>query len=184
MGCGCGKKNGAAAPLMPDTDQLVDPLQWGPILWRYLHCLSEKVGTSGNKILDTDQANYMETLINMLPVIIPCLDCQAHAATYLAANPLPMLRGLYGSELQSTVRNWVFLFHNAVRVQKNQPILIPTVEICAESYAGCTLPKCDYTSFIQSVAAAVRKGWVKIENWRKWYSNSERLRIIAGNVVL
>jgi len=184
MGCGCGKKNGAAAPLMPDTDQLVDPTQWGPILWKYLHCLAEKIGTTGNKILDTDQANYMETLITMLPIVIPCLECQGHTATYIAANPLPTLRGLYGDTLRVTVRTWLFLFHNAVRQQKGQPILIDTADICATTYANCSLPKCEYTSFIQSVAASVRKGWVKIENWRKWYSNSEKLRIIAGNVVL
>ena len=43
---------------------------------------------------------------------------------------------------------------------------------------------CRQTNFIQSVAAAVRQGWVRIEHWRKWYSNSERLRIISGNVVI
>ena len=38
--------------------------------------------------------------------------------------------------------------------------------------------------FIQSVAFAVRQGWVRVDNWRKWYSNSERLRILVGNIVI
>ena len=167
-----------------DTEQLVDPTQWGPILWKYLHCLAEKIGSTNNKIVDTDQANYMETLLSMLPLILPCLTCQTHAATYIAANPLPALRGLYGSTLQQTTRLWLFLFHNAVRASKGQPILVETVEQCIAVYANCSVPKCEYTSFIQSVAAAVRKGWVKMEHWRKWYSNSERLRIIGGNIVI
>ena len=183
MGCGCGAKKGAAAPVL-QTDQLLEPTEWGPILWKYLHCMAERIGSSGNKIIDTDQANYTETLITMLPLMIPCMECQAHAATYLAANPLPTLNGLYGEELRQVTRAWLFAFHNAVRTSKQQPILIATIEECQVAYASVTVPKCEYTAFIQSVAAAVRQGWVKIANWRKWYSNSERIRIITGNIIV
>lgn len=182
MGCGCGKK-GAPPPLM-QQEQLLAPTEWGPILWKYLHCLAEKIGTSGNTVIDTDQANYMETLVTMLPLIIPCTECQGHAAAYLAAHPLPTLKGLYGATLTITVRMWLFEFHNAVRTQKGQPILIETVEGCAALYAGCLVQKCEYMAFIQSVAAAVRQGWVRIENWKKWYSYSERLRILSGNLIV
>jgi len=184
MACGCGKKKGAsAANVGPDAEQLVDPIHWGPILWKYLHCLAEKIGTSSNKIIDTDQANYMETMLTMIPLILPCLECQAHATTYVAANPIPVLRGLYGAALQETVRTWLFLFHTAVRASKVQPILVNTIHDCMALYAGCMVPKCEYTSFVQSVATAVRKGWVRIDNWKKWYSYSERLRLITGNIV-
>jgi hypothetical protein len=181
MGCNCAKKNGAVAQAMgPSVAQLLDPVEWGPILWKYLHCLAEKLGTTNNKIVDTDQANYMSTLITMLPLILPCTECQGHAAAYLAANPLPVLQGLYGTTLQTTVRTWIFLFHQEVRQTKGQPTMINTVEECAALYAGCAVPKCEYTSFVQSIAAAVRQGLVKLADWKKWYSNSERLRILAG----
>ena len=183
MGCGCGKKPGVAAPVL-QSDQLLSPTEWGPILWKYLHCIAERIGGTGNTIIDTDQANYTETLLTMLPQIIPCTECQAHAVTYLAANPLPTLKGLYGNQLRQVVRQWVFTFHNTVRIIKGQSIMISTVEECQEAYANVTVPKCEYTAFIQSVAAAVRQGWVRIEHWRKWYSNSERIRIITGNVIM
>ena len=184
MGCGCGKRNGSVAAPVLQSDQLLAPTEWGPILWKYLHCIAERIGASGNKIIDTDQANYTDTLLTMLPLIIPCTECQAHAATYLAANPLPPLMGLYGTDLQQTVRTWLFTFHNAVRALKGQPIVITTVEECKAAYVNASVAKCEYTTFIQSVAAAVRQGWVRIENWRKWYSNSERIRIITGNIIL
>jgi hypothetical protein len=183
MGCGCGKKGGAPPPLM-QQEQLLAPTEWGPILWKYLHCLAEKIGTSGNTVIDTDQANYMETLINTLPLIIPCTECQGHAAAYVAAHPLPTLKGLYGATLTIAVRTWLFEFHNAVRVQKGQPLLVLTVDECVLVYGICVVQKCEYTAFIQSVAAAVRQGWVRIENWKKWYSNSERLRILSGNLIV
>ena len=181
MGCNCGgKKNNAGQPALFSIEQLLNPTEWGPILWKYLHCLAEKLGATNNKIIDTDQAQYTETLITMLPLILPCQECQAHCAAYIAANPLPVLRGLYGSALQTTVRTWLFQFHNYVRVTKDTQIIVATVEDCATLYTGCVLPRCEYTSFIQSVAAGVRKGWVKMPDWKKWYSNSERLRILAG----
>jgi hypothetical protein len=188
MPCGCGRKNtsGSVSSYFMDreTNQVIDPPEWGPILWKYLHCLAEKIGTSGNTIVDTDQANFMETLITMLPLIIPCTECQAHASSYLSSNPLPSLKGLYNGALQYTVRNWLFLFHNSVRQHLQQPILIHTVEECSALYAGCVVAKCEYTSFTQRVAAAVRQGWVRMDHWRKWYSNSERMRILSGNIVL
>jgi hypothetical protein len=161
-----------------------DPTEWGPIVWKYLHCLTEKIGHSGNQIVDTDQANYMEILITMLPLILPCTECQAHAASYLESHPLPSLKGLYNGELQQTIRVWLFEFHNAVRNSKGQPILVQSVEDCIDLYSGCIIARCEYTNFVERVSAAVRQGWVRMEHWRKWYSHSERMRIISGNIVI
>jgi Erv1 / Alr family len=182
MPCGCGKKKSGTVHFMgkegpPDSED------WGPILWKYLHCLAEKLGISGNQIIDTDQANHMENILHNLHLILPCTDCQAHAVQYISTNPLPTLRGLVGPTLQTTVRNWLFQFHNSVRSQKGQPILLHSVDECTAQYADCFVPNCEYTLFVQSVAYAVRQGWVRIDNWRKWYSHSERLRIICGNMV-
>jgi len=184
MSCGCGRRGPASPAQLIPQEQLLAPTEWGPILWRYLHCIAEKIGTSGNKVIDTDQANYTETLLTMLPQILPCTECQAHAAAYLAGNPLPTLKGLYGSDLQAMTRSWLFAFHNAVRASKQQPIMISSIEECQATYVGCAIPKCSYTAFIQSVAAAVRQGWVRIEHWRKWYSNSEKIRLITGNIIV
>jgi len=185
MGCGCGKKRTDSVHFMSGTSSdTPDSEEWGPIVWKYLHCLTEKIGYSGNKIVDTDQANYIEALITSLYLIIPCPECQAHATTYIIHTPLPILKGLYGETLRSTLRNWLYNFHNHVRATKGQPVLLNSVDDCVVQYANCFIPKCEYTLFIQNVAYAVRQGWVRVDNWRKWYSNSERLRIITGNVVI
>ena len=125
-----------------------------------------------------------ETLIGTLHQIIPCPECQAHAAAYIAGNPLPSLRNLRGEELRNTVRNWLFNFHNQVRNIKGQPIIISTPEACREQYQGCFVPKCEYTLFVQNVAYAARQNWVRVDTWRKWYSTSEKMRILIGNIVM
>jgi hypothetical protein len=168
----------------PEMEQLLSTDQWGPILWKYLHCIAERIGQSGNTIVDTDQANYMEVLLTMLPQILPCKSCQEHSLAYQEYSPIPPLRGMYGATLRETVRNWLFAFHNHVRSQNQQPIQMYTIEECIAFYSNCTISRQDYGSFIQSVAAAVRKGWVRMEQWKKWYSHSERIRVLCGNLVL
>jgi len=172
MPCNCKKTN----TVLQDT---TDPLQWGPILWKYLHSLAEHLGFSGNSIVDTDQANYMETVMTTLHSIIPCKECQAHTASYIAANPF-QIKGLQGEILRTTARDWLFQFHNNVRIMKNQ------TPMTMEEYVllSMSISKSDYAFFVQTVASSIRQGVVRIDNWRKWYSNSERLRIIAGNVVI
>lgn len=186
MPCGCGKKNtgGTVHFMGREGNQIADPVEWGPILWKYLHCMTNKIGTSGNKIVDADQANHMELLLTTLHLILPCTECQAHASAYIAANPLSSLKGLSGPEIKVQVRNWLFSFHNAVRSQKGQPILLNSPDECEAVYNGCFVPKCEHTLFVQSVAFAVRQGWVRIDNWRKWYTHSERMRVLVGNIVL
>ena len=185
MPCGCGKKNTGTVHFMgQQSTDTPDPAEWGPIVWKYLHCLTEKVGFSGNPIADADQANYMETLINTLHLVIPCPECQAHASAYIGGNPLPSLKGLQGEQLRNTLRTWLWAFHNQVRSSKGQPVMINSPGECAGHYAGCFVPKCEYTLFVQNVAYAVRQGWVRVDNWRKWYSTSEKVRIITGNAVV
>ena len=183
MPCGCGKKTDTVHFMGQPNSDVPNPEEWGPILWKYLHCLTEKIGFSGNTIVDTDQANYMETLLTTLHLVLPCPECQAHATSYIGSNPIPSLRGLYGEQLRNTVRNWLFMFHNHVRNTKGQPIILNSSDECAGHYAGCFVPKCEYTLFVQNVAYAVRQNWVRVDNWRRWYSNSERMRIISGNIV-
>lgn len=161
----------------------IDSVDWGPILWKYLHCLSENIGISGNSIVDTDQANYMETLITTLHLILPCKECQGHTASYIALTPFHV-KGMHGDTLRNTVRGWLFMFHNHVRTIKGQPIEINTLEEYSAIYRGNVISKSEYAFIVQSVASAVRQGFVRIDHWRKWYSNSERLRIISGNVVI
>jgi hypothetical protein len=186
MSCGCGKKKtgGTVHFMGRDSNAISNPMEWGPILWKYLHCLSEKCGLGNNKVTDADQANCMETLLGTLPLVLPCTESQAHAASYLANHPLPSLKELRGEVLRSTVREWLFTFHNHVRISKQQPIIIETLEQCAANYNNCFVPKCEYSFFVQSVAYAVRQGWVRIDHWRKWYSTSEKARLILGNIVI
>jgi hypothetical protein len=184
MGCGCGKKSGSSVYFMGKNGQMsASPEEWGPILWKILHCLSESIGNTGNSIIDTDQANYTEFILQHLPSIIPCKECQEHAHSYISNNPVPVLKGMYGQTLKNTIRSWLLHFHNAVRTRKDQEITVLTLEEYQPLYSNCSVPQCEFVMLSQSVAYAIRQGWVKVDAWRKWYNFLDRLRVLSGNFI-
>jgi hypothetical protein len=184
MGCGCNKKKGTSYHIGQNTNEQGNPEKWGPILWKYLHCAAEKIGTTGNPNVDTDQARLFEYMLKNLADVIPCTECQAHCKEYITANPVPTLVGLLGDNLKNAARTWLFTFHNAVRARKGQSILIINENDCKQYYANCFVPRMEYNIFAENVIYAVRQGWVKIDNWRKWYINSEKLRVMLGSLVV
>ncbi len=123
-------------------------------------------------------------IIGTTELTLSCQTCQTHAAAYLEQTPAPILRELYGVALQQAARSWLFYFHNYVRAMNQQPVMISSVDDCAVMYSICTVSRRDYIAFMQTATAAIRQGWVRIENWRKWYSYSECIRILSGNMVI
>ena len=185
MPCACGKrKNGTTdAAIEREANQLLLPTQWGPIMWKLLHIIAEKIGQSGNMITDMDQANYVKALITSLPSILPCQECQSHAETYLATNPFPVLTNMNGLAMSNIVRIWLFTFHNHVRTMNEQEPLA-TPEECHTLYAYQILSHADYTTLMECMIAATRQQWVRLDQWKKWYSVMERLRLLTGTIVL
>ena len=184
MPCNCGRKRQSGTEEIVSPLLVQEPAEWGPTLWAYLHALAERLGTSGSTIVDTDQATYMEVLLQYLPRILPCNECQQHAASYLAEHPPPALKGLYRDALRLAARQWLFDFHQAVRLRKEQTVLLDSSECCAVLYQERLISKTDYHRFIQTVTAAIRQGWIRMDEWRKWFSHSEKLRILSGNIVV
>jgi hypothetical protein len=184
MPCNCGRKRASGAEEIASPLLVQEPAEWGPTLWTYLHSLAERLGGSGSPIVDTDQATYMEVLLQYLPHILPCNECQQHATTYVTQHPPPALKGLYGPALRVTAREWLFSFHQEVRVKKGQPLLLSSSEDCVSLYEHRLLSKIDYNRFVQTVTAAIRQGWIRMDHWRKWFSHSEKLRILSGNIVV
>ena len=185
MGCGCGKKRGPTIHFMGHgNNHEADPEEWGPILWKYMHCLIQRIGHSGNTIMDTDQAMYLEYMLHNLGNILPCQECQGHAVRYISQNPPPVLKGQYGVNLRRTAQTWLFTFHNSVRSMKNQPILVNSLEQLESEYADCFIAQCEFSLLSDSVAYGVRHGWVRVDIWRKWYSNSEKMRALISSPVV
>ena len=174
MPCGCGKKKTSVTIFDDTVNASGDPTVWGPALWAVLHILAAHIGHQG---MNLDQARDIQILVSMLPQILPCLECQAHSRTYLAANPFEPVKNV--NTLSVYVQTWLLTFHNAVRTQNGQPIEITTLEQLATLYGAETIQKCQLTVIGGNANYGFRNGIIKMAAWQRWYTLFNRLKIMT-----
>lgn len=85
----------AVAP-KPSTP-VIDPVIWGPPLWRLLHTLAA--------IANTD--TVWPTLLSVLRQSLPCPDCTQHYMEWYASHPI-------GGDGVGAVTEWLLALHNNV----------------------------------------------------------------------
>jgi hypothetical protein len=155
------------------------PEQWGPVVWKMLHISAERIGRSTHPILEADSANSIQLIISGLPDVLPCVDCQNHARTYLQDNKF-LAKDLSGSALRTYVRNYLFTFHNAVRARKGQPVLIETPEACAALYETMNITAEDDKRLADYFRYALLYRIVNSTKYMRWWDIFRRLRLMLG----
>ena len=145
--CSCGKKatplsrSLADAALLDGAPDLTIEM-WGPLLWKHLHVISERIGNNGGNYGD-NAARHFSTFVHDLPDMLPCDQCRQHAKQYLLDNPFTCKYKPTVPELQTYCRTYFFMFHQAIRVRKGQPIMITTPEECGAYYATVDLTQAE-----------------------------------------
>lgn len=180
MGCGCGKKKEQAAAIVAGSVvDSIDADEWGPVFWKVLHCLSVRLGMIGDVISDTDQARAMEFLVGHLGEVIPCNECQGHAATYISAHPISW-NGLRGATLRGTVEAWLMNFHNDVRGRKGQKLEVADLATYEATYRGCTVAPCELEVLARAAKYSIDHNIVKPASWKRWMTEFKKLRLSVG----
>ena len=156
-----------------------DPAHWGPVLWNILHILANRCGRSGNALTDLEESRLFDFLITNLPLVLPCEECAGHARIYIATNPLRCV-GLKGSALTDHLQTWLMNFHNAVRLRKHQAIEITTIDALRTHYADHRIDEDDVKLFMANIIFGVRMMLVKSDNWKRWVTQFQKLRLIVG----
>ena len=87
---------------------------WGPLLWKLLHALAEKLGKQKPEILAADEAREMVLILRGIEVIMPCEKCRKHYKEYRVKNPYDIFAQRRGLGLKRGVREWLYLLHEAV----------------------------------------------------------------------
>jgi len=178
MGCGCAKRKGPGI-VLDGTVGDGNPTTWGPVVWAVLHIFAERTGRSGTASVDTDQARELTQLINLLPAIIPCKECQGHSRVYIATHSFQCI-ALTGEALNTYVRTWLLTFHNEVRASKGQSIDVTTLDQLATLYGSETIQTCQIKTIISNVSYGIRTGIVKQDNWKRWHVHFNRLKVLTG----
>jgi hypothetical protein len=87
---------------------------WGPLLWKLLHTLAEKLGTQKPEICAADEAREMVLILRGLEVIMPCEKCRKHYKEYRVKFPYEIFMQKRGVGLKKGVREWLYMLHETV----------------------------------------------------------------------
>ena len=147
---------------------------WGPILWKFLHVAAER-SYSTKFYIDTTNLGYIwNNIIQRLPYVLPCPDCQAHARTYLQDHPFDAT-DYRGQDLQSYVRQYIFEFHTDVRIQKGQPTLVNSIEECQRLYETQEYAQLNTDTLLVYFRIAMKYQVVQSMPFNKWKMNYDQL---------
>lgn len=87
--------------LRPQRKNL-DPKEWGPCAWRFLLDCAQAY--------DEHSAPAYDALVRLLPEVLPCSTCRAHAAEYIETYPVDT----------ADLTGWLMTFREAIRRRKTR----------------------------------------------------------------
>ena len=95
---------------------------WGPILWKLMHGLAERVGSTPFPMYAEDERRYWIALLKAMGKMIPCPTCKEHYAAYTKENPFeaPLKTQSY-LDLNNWIRTYLWDLHNWVNQSNGKP---------------------------------------------------------------
>jgi hypothetical protein len=84
---------------------------WGPALWKFLHTLTEKIGTVP---FHPSEEQLWIGLLNNLRYTLPCSTCRAHYSTFVSMHAFPKIQ-------REIVRRWMYQLHSWVNELLKKP---------------------------------------------------------------
>ena len=155
MPCACQKP----MPDYPATDN------WGPALWSILHGLAEKAGKTSIPSFREDEKRQWILLIEIMPKMIPCLNCREHAQQWILKNPITAIKDIHHDELYEWLTTWVYTFHESVNERTGKPSFDKA--LLAQTYGSIHIMGV-YTSIKPHIENAIRLSGVTLFPWQKW----------------
>ena len=100
-----------------------DAAEWGPILWRILHGLGERIGSTPFPQYQNDERRALIRVMKSLEKVIPCPSCKEHYEVYLKEHPVDktITQIPYG-ELKTYTKTWFWELHNWVNESLGRPL--------------------------------------------------------------
>lgn len=163
---------------------------WGPALWGILHMLAEKSGRGAGMpqrwagprppLCHTDERAAWTRLFASLRTTLPCPLCKQHYVEYLRTDPPDRILRIAGPTWAEELRQWIWRFHNAVRVRKEQPTDFPYSSI-ATTYAP---NRANFLVWESVVREHMRRGmflrWLIREDMLRTIQTFEQLWLLTG----
>ena len=158
MPCACKKD----IPDYPGTEE------WGPIVWKILHGLAERVGTS--RCID-EEVREWKRLLTLTADILPCDVCKKHYKEVLLQQPIAGILKMNAQEASSFIQRWLWSLHNEINVENGKPA-VPFTDLAQYS----TVDFQDMFWRLEPVMKlAITKSGVGYISWLKWSASAKML---------
>lgn len=151
---------------------------WGPLLWKLLHGLAEKLGTQKPEILAADEAREMVLILRGLEVIMPCEKCRKHYKEYRVKNPYDIFAQRRGLGLKRGVREWLYMLHETVN-KKNGTESQLLLENMESMYKDVKIQDA-WTPLNQVLMTSVSSGLILSENLKSFRRHLSLLLTAIG----
>lgn len=139
--------------------------QWGTIAWTLLHGLAERAAKIGNPTNAPFAKNQWVFLLEDLPKIIPCPECQTHATGWIKAHPVGGLKTLPDKQVYPWLVVWLYEFHEDV----NRRLGKPSFPLAAVQAKYTTIPVRSFLNDLQiHIETAVKITGNGLIAWKKW----------------
>ena len=152
--------------------------EWGPFLWRTLHGLAERVGTSISALYEAEERRNWISVLSGIGTMLPCDECRDHYKEYLAAHSLKGIETVPKSELRTWIRTWLWSLHQDVNLRLGK-----TVEIALEDlpalYKGTNI-SVEFRYFDMIERKSITKYGVPILNYNTWLRHMRNLLTVYG----
>jgi len=129
--------------------------EWGPALWGIFHTFAERTGFHEAAIRENEEKRRWRSFLMSLRACIPCPRCRKHYEDYIRLHPIDGLFKPKGKEWGAALRQWLWTFHNEVRMSSSQPVDFP-IEKLEETYRAVPIEQ--ITAWKQTLHDNIRKG--------------------------
>jgi hypothetical protein len=158
MPCACKKD----IPDYPGTEE------WGPLFWKLLHGLAEKVGTSRDV---AEEMREWKRLFALTADVLPCDVCKKHYKEVLVQHPVLGILKMDGPTASTFIRTWLWTLHNEINVENGKPEL-PFTDLSLYSDV-------DFRDMFWRLEPVMRlasvKSGVGFISWLKWSASAKML---------
>jgi len=150
--------------------------QWGPLLWKILHTLSEKYGTTLVPLFEAEETVSWLYIINNTGIILPCKECKTHYAIWLQSNP-PQFKAKSIEEKRQWVRNYFWSLHQDINLRNGK-------EGIPFKYLSTLYKSVDISNNIilyeKLLETLIQYNEVSLIKWKEWLKHVKKLLSIYG----
>ena len=150
---------------------------WGPIFWKLLHTLAERVGSTMIDLYKSEEKLTWINLIKNTEKVLPCVTCREHYNDWLKRNNPNILKTFDSVKMNIWIRNFFWALHQEVNTQNKKEGL--PFESLSTLYKNININK-NMRELEPIMKIVFQHNGVSIIAWESWKNQFKKLQGIYG----